>query len=509
MRILSLALWFVACGVFAGWIVGRIVPDSLRTCVAAKDFQLNRSPSDPKDVTDARWTRLLPIYADFDLQLDVELSADADLDVLVRHVEPRIDGEQLLPFQGRFAVLRLTTAAEGPGWHSRDDALLGPRHRGVGIAAGYPATVWIKARGRELTANVAGKDQGSFVADDCYGMTALVVHGGTAVVHRLEIKSLGLPAAWRWSRWLWMVLGGTGAALVAALAARRRSLDAALAALGLAMPALAFWCARHVDLQLAFPHPLVLGSLLAAALVLPTLRLHRWLAVPALLLAAGFAFAGMRALHHDSPAMDALFGPAAGSQISEAHAQLIRQAPLFADGRMVGGGLHDVGRPGKRVMLLGGQLLYARGEPNEHLEHVLGRELRGRLRQDLLVPCLPTVDGHTRQQWQLFTTFFTGYRPSVLVFGVPRDEMAIDAASGLPRSSPPQVQATIAAARDWCAAHACKLVLFADCGLPADLAQVVREATAAGVPTVLAPEGSAPVDLGKQLAAAIAPLLAP
>src|SRR5262245_8029625 len=106
-------LFFVLLGALAGWIVGGIVPPSLRgPFLDTTDYHLARPADKPLEVRESLWTFLpSPLLGDFDLQMDVSLAADTDLDVLVRQVEPRLADGQLLPFQGRFATLRLTTGA--------------------------------------------------------------------------------------------------------------------------------------------------------------------------------------------------------------------------------------------------------------------------------------------------------------------------------------------------------------------------------------------------------------
>jgi hypothetical protein len=510
MRVPSLAVCcFVLGGALAGWIVSGVVPAGLRGPVLYLD-DIRSKPDSVIEVTEARRMFQPRLFADFDLQMDVDLAADTDLDLLVRQVEPRLVGEQLRPFQGRFAALRLTTGSDGPGWRSRDALLFGPRHGGASLAPGVTATVWIEARGRHLTANVAGKPQGSFVADDEYGMITFVAHGGNAVVHRLEIVGRGQPRAWLWSTWTWIGAGALGACLIAAFAARRGFGAPWFVASAVPMPLLAWLVAHRADLDLAYPPPLALAALLAGCLLLPVARLGRGAATVLVAVLAAFALvAADRELRHAPSEVDAVFGPDAGSQPSEAFAQMVRQPSVVTGKGLVSGGLHDVDEPGKHVLLLGGQLLYDRGEPKDHLEVLLARELRAAAAAPVAAPCLPTQDGHTAQQWRLFTTFYTGYRPAVLVLGVPRDEMAIDATTGVARSSPAQVRATIDAARAWCEAHACKLVVFADSHLNDALRTVVRDVAAAGTPTVVAADGSAPIDLARHLAAAIRPLLAP
>src|SRR5689334_12705038 len=133
--------------------------------------------------SDAGWLEEPRLFADFDLQVDVDLSPGAELDLLVRRVEPRPLGEERLPFQGRFTVLRVGTGKEeGPGWRTREQALFEPGG-GVTIAPGIPATISVTGRGRTLTANVAGKKLGSCEAADALGSFALIVRGGKAAVH--------------------------------------------------------------------------------------------------------------------------------------------------------------------------------------------------------------------------------------------------------------------------------------------------------------------------------------
>lgn len=507
MQLTSLALWvFVLGGGIAGWLVGGVVPDELRAPhLHLQDFALARPAGAPVEVTETTWTFLPLLFGDFDLQLDVELAAGTDLDVLVRQVEPRLVDEQLLPFHGRFVVLRLTTGTDGPGWLSREDAVLGPRQRGASVAPGLPATVWIEARGRRLTANVAGKPQGEFVADDTYGMCTLITRGGKAVVHSLTLKARGQHAAWVGWRWAWAALGALGA-LAIGLTAQRRGFLAPWLLTGAAVPGLLAWLASNrADLDLAWPPAWALAAMLAGCLLAAAARLARgaWVLLPVALAALLLAL-GDRPLRHAAPAMDAVFGPDAGRQIAEAHAQYVRRAD---------GGLLSVQEPGRRVFLLGGQLLYDRAlseaidaSGNGHLELLLRGPLRAACKQPVVVACTPTLDGTVAQQWRLFTSCYTGYRPSVVVLGVARSELALDD-RGRPRSTPGEVRGTIAAARAWCAQNGCELVVFGDTGLSDDLRRVLRDVADAGATVVQAVDGAAPRDIAAQLAAVIAPLL--
>jgi hypothetical protein len=119
----------------------------------------------------------------------------------------------------------------------------------------------------------------------------------------------------------------------------------------------------------------------------------------------------------------------------------------------------------------------------------------------------PTEDGWSRQQWRLFDRFLRGFRPRVLVFGVPRYEAEPDAATGAPRSTPQALAATLAEARARCAEASIELVLLADEGLPADLLGVLRAASSDRAPLVEVLATDAPLGIARKLAAVIAPRL--
>ncbi len=506
MRLPSLALLFVAsCGAFAGWLVSALVPPAPRAdepTVRTEDFRLVRKADDAVEVTDAKWFTVPFLFGDFDLHMDIELGEKVDLDVVLRQVEPRIVQNQLRSFHGRFCVLRMSTVKNGPAWLTREQALFDPRAGGVELAAGYAATVWVQGRGRMLRANVAGKWQPWFAADDEYGMFTLVARGGTVVLHNFVVETRGLLRAWLWSRWFWAGVGALGALIVFAVAHARAERGKWFLTAGLLLIGACWLGSRLGDVELALPAPSALLQMLVAALLLAlaSLRSVRALAMLAMVGAALLLLWNAdRHLHHDGSQLDPVFGPRAGETISEALAQRVR-GPF---------GVHTIGPAAHRVFLLGGKLLYDRGAPVEHLEPMLTGQLRGALREQVDVPCLPTVDGHTQQQWRMFTTFFTGYRPNVIVFGVPRDEAAVDEATGTPRSDPSTLATTLRAAREHCQANDCKLVVFTEAELPSDLMGVLRLAERDGVPLVIAGAAEAPAERAKKLAAAILPLRKP
>lgn len=498
MRVPTLLLLpFVLAGALAGWLVGGVVPAGLRDlALHAEPWRLARKADEALEVSPARWTFLPYLFGDFDLQMDVELAADTHLDLLVRQVEPRYVDQYMEPFAGRWSTLRLSTRGDGPAWRARDDAFARIEEPGVGLAPGLVATVWVRARGSEVTANVAGKEVGGHRCADRYGMAALVARGGVAVVRRLEILPVPGPSPWWWTRSAWTAFGALGAAVVAAVARARGCGVAWFLTAAVPMALVAWLVVRGADLELAYPARRSLALALGGCLAVGALRLLRGLPLVVGAAAAALALvAAARAWQHEHAAVDALFGPDAGNQISEAYAQIAR-GPA---------GLRNVDEPAPRVFLLGGQLLYDRGLPEEHLEPLLRRELYNRTEVMPTVVALPTMDGWAVQQWRLFARCYAGHKPQVLVLGVPRDEMARDAATGAARSEPPAVQRAIADARAWCAANGCRLLVYADANLPGNLLDAVK--AAAGSDLVVGRDGAAPVDVARLLAERIEPWL--
>lgn len=501
-------LWCVLCGALAGWFVAGVVPAALRQpYLDPHDFHLARSKDDVKRITPSLWWFEPRRYGDFDLLMDVELGENVDLDVVLRQVEPWFVDEQLPAFQGRFGVLRISSRQRGPGWHRREQALQAPDSGGIEIAAGLPATVKIEARGRVLRANVAGHKLPPFVVDDHFGMFTLLTRGGDAVVHSLSVKNLGPHRPWLWSRWWWCLLGAIAALVAVAIARATGERYGDLVASSFGPPLLAWLLARRVDVEYGLPSPAALLCLLLTCSSVWLLRRRRdvrlqyayrngpmglfartgsLFVVFAIALSAGStADALFRRDHAD---VDALFGPRAGNQVGEALGGLVRGPQ----------GLHDAGRPGPRVFLLGGRPLYDRGAPGEHLELQLASLLRQAKQKPVDVPCLPTVEPTPRQQWRLFATCYQRYRPDVIVFGVGPDVAETPLA---------QLGPTVDAAKAWCKEHGASLVLFADAeALPA-MRELLQKAAGDGVVFVAGAGGAAPRALAQQLADAIAPLL--
>ncbi|MBP8301837.1 MAG: hypothetical protein KA020_15815 [Planctomycetes bacterium] len=519
MRSSSLVTWIlVLCGALCGLLVSQLVPKEFRNGIPdlhQQDYRLVRTETTAYEISDAKWISVPWLYADFDLSMDVELSEKMDLDVLVRQVEPRRIGNKTIPFDGRFSVLRLSTERAGEVWRTREQALFERRTGGAELAAGYTATVWVQARGRMLRANVAGTWYPWFEADDVYGSLTLVAHGGKAVLKSLLITNLGQPRAWLWSQWLWIGMGvamGLFQALVVGFLrlSALRSCGVMVFVNLLAVVVLTQvpflvpeWPKLELPPTIAFWVCFLPGLILAVGLLAVEktregglwyfVVLTVWVYAPLEVISIARTY---RVPDSSERHVISTFGPASGSAPSEALAQRVR-GPYE---------VHDVSPVEYRVFLLGGQLLYNRAAPEQHLEPLLSGDLRTQLGQRVDVPCLPTEDGYSAQQWRMFETFYTAYNPNVIVFGVPREESAHDR-HGTPRSSPVELARTLETAREYCGKNRIQLVLFTEAQLPPDLMAVMKKAESKDLPLLVAGADESPMDLSKRLADTIAPLL--
>jgi hypothetical protein len=501
-------LFLVLCGLVSGVLstkARRPEPRGDELRLHETPFQLERKGNDPYVVRPEKWQPLPAMRGDFDLFADVELAEGATLDLLLRRMEPHQVQGMDEPFHGRFAALRLSTVAEGQAWRLPAEALLGPAG-GVRIAPGLTASIKIEARGRMLSANVAGKVIPPFLAMDEIGSLALIARGAPAAFTRLEIQAR--PSAQRIPLW---AIGAAIGAVLAALAIRlgacrlRRVLAGAVFAAQplwwlpiayAAMPPLAEPDARDEVLLLCATAPLAL-------LFLAPWRRLPLTAVPCLL-AALVGIVGVQqrtaARFPATDALDALFGPAAGTEVVESLAQCVR-GPI---------GLHVPDPKKAFVFLLGGQMLWQRpdqpGQPPLHLEPMLEQELKAQ-QPAVEVASLPTVDGWSGQQWQLFTTCFAGYQPKVIVFGVPNDEAAPDSRTKAPRSSPAALTAVLTKAADYAKEHSIRLVLFSEAGLEPNLYAALLRQRERGQVWVEAPAGAKALEISMLLGNAIAPLL--
>lgn len=501
------------CGFFAGWRFGGVGLSVEAAGLRTEPYRLLRSATDPYELTAARWLFEPHRYGDFDLKATIELGEATTMDFLVRQVEPRLVDDVLQPFDGRFAVLRISTAAAGPAWLDREAALLGDLHAGHLLAPGMPATLWLQARGRTLRANVAGQWLPPFEADDRYGMQTMLVRGGKAVLRNFVVEPLPTERAWLYARWFWAAVGVAVGAALAGLGVAMRAKYGSVAYAGLAAAVIAQFASGRLDpLPLAMLEPrgilaILLGLGLATAfLVVPSRRrLPAALATFLACVVGGGWLVANGAARIERPRLvapdraeqlAATFGTQAGNAYAEALAQRVR-GDLF---------VHCIGQAEHNVMLLGGRLLYGSrtaAEPDA-LEAYLMTALLTATGRKYDAPTLPTPDGHTAQQWRLFERFYQGYRPAAIVFGVPLDEAAEDDATGVPRSTPASLAATIAQAKLYAERNGCGLVLFTVEGLPAPLLAELERQSDAKTPLVVCAADATQSQIADQLAAALA-----
>ncbi|MEQ1632455.1 MAG: hypothetical protein ABL997_08790, partial [Planctomycetota bacterium] len=128
-----------------------------------------------------------------------------------------------------------------------------------------PATIQLQARGRVLTANVAGKQLPPVVVEDDHGSLAVIARFGSVAINSLSV--VPVARAGMWSPWLLAL--ASGLALAARAIVRRTSTARALCA-GAALVAAPFAFATVVStVLLPLQQPDLLEEQLAALAGLP------------------------------------------------------------------------------------------------------------------------------------------------------------------------------------------------------------------------------------------------
>lgn len=502
IAILSLA--GLAAGLFAT-SCRRSEPRFGEVGVHSEAFRMQRKPGDPMLVTPALWLELPMLREDFDLLADVELGEGTEADLVLRRVEPRFLQGVARPAHSRFCALRLSTTTTGEPWRTPTTALLGEAG-GVRLGAGMPATIQLQARGRVLTANVAGKQLPPVLVEDDHGSLAVIARFGSMAINSLSVVPVARTGLWS----PWLLALASGLALAAMAIVRRTPPVRALCA-GAALVAAPFafaTVASSVLLPLQQPDLLeeqlaaLAGLPLALAIVVGSRAVRVAVVIGLALSALMLARSGreLQARVVTTKELDATFGKDARETITETLAMRVR-GPRS---------IHTLERDVPRVFLLGGQLMWGRnGAPDQHVEPLLTGELRVAKKGGVPpeVVSLPTVDGFTSQQVNLFDRFFRPFRPVVVVLGVPRDEAVLDEVTGAPRSSTTALRESIARARAVCAEIDSSLVLVADDGLPADLLAELRVARDQGLPLVEIDATDAGLGIARKLSAVVAPLL--
>ena len=519
----------IAIVLAAGTLGALSVPLALgasgrRPQLQQQDFELTPRDAVARPLRPGEVLSLPALFGDHDLWLSVDVPEQGELDVVFRKVEHRADSLQP-ECHARFAVLRLSSALEGPPFRTREEALFGREPGGVRVRAGQPVTVRLEVRGREVRANVGGRELSVFETADGFGNLALLARGELpAAIHALKIAVRPGP------RWPVRVQAGIVAAIAAAAAAafllarRAPPLRVLLAAGFLPLGALA---GRDLVLQhlAAMSEPTLPGLLLAALAGLPcfvllarstraVLRLLLGLLLGALLLELGARAERDRLEPLADPRLDLQFDEASGTAAFDAYSGWLRGKST----------IHRPIDPRPHVLLLGGQ--EAIWEIGPSPGGWASRQLQGELLA--LRPGLPagwngvattaTRFGHAFQQRSLLEWFLdlnrpewfrTLRRPDVVVFGISRyvAEPRLETSprewsttlserlarrrptllwalnrrprtGSVPAATPSELQETLREVALLCRSRGIALVFATDAALPEPLADAVRAVSA-------------------------------
>jgi hypothetical protein len=400
---------------------------SLPPAVQTQPFRLADKERDFQTVAVERPLLLPHVYGDCDLLATVSLPAQGELDVVFRKVD-------LADGHGRFALLRLSTKADGPPWRTREQALFGdadlaPGAGGIRVAPGLPVSIRLELRGQQALANVGGRWLGELATVDDRGSFALVVRGGLAEVSHLQIEPLPAPPP---AVWPWLVALGLGVLLgLGGGRARAR----ARGWLGLAFLLLASWWLAGVlsrELLVGLRCGPRGGLLLLAAACGVTLALVRLGGLgPTLvrLAAAGLAMFGLgeaccrlegaRLAARTDPRLDLYFGADARTAPFDALAKQLsgKNEVHLAERALVEPEL-------RRIVFLGGEPMFeANLDRAQHLAIQATARAGHELRRKLVAAVVPTLYPHTLQQTALFQRFYADAYPArLVVLGIDRWE---------------------------------------------------------------------------------------
>ncbi|MCC6672751.1 MAG: hypothetical protein IT458_16925 [Planctomycetes bacterium] len=452
---------------------------------------LRRDADHVVTITEARPLQLHYVFGAVRWTLTVELPANGELDVVFRRNQPPAG-------HGRFALLRLSSVAEGPPWRTREEALFADDLRGgVKVAPGVPATVTLEMRGHVVQANVAGRTLPAFRAFDVQGGQALVVRGGTAVVRSVRMERLPEPA----DPLPWLPAALMSLGLLAGIAFTIR--PAGLRVVVLLLPLAGGWLAGRV----LFAHlvgdwrpdgqSVLFGSLcavpLAASLLAGRARVA-W-AVVGTLLGASLLESAARGVREglaplQDPRLDLYFGAAS------------RTAPFDALARVVQSrhAVHTLAPLGERVWFLGGEAVWEAGpDLGRHLAlQVAGELSQGTRKVEAVVVSHPFA--HALQQVLVVGRFYADFAPKVVVFalgpwdGVADEPVSARAAHAALRHGPPPHGWPLLLEL-WRATRRGTQRLTPPADLPATLDELLALCRRLGAPLVLADPPDADPDL--------------
>ncbi len=450
-----------------------------------RDFVVTRDAEHPLELDASRCLAVPFCFGDFDLSATVEVPAGGELDLVLRRSE--LPHEERSAGHGRFVLLRLSATSAGPPWRTREQALFGDGlSGGVKVTAGYGATLQVQARGRRLTATVAGQRLPDCLATDDRGEIAFVVRGGTGLVRYLRITAVPRPGSWPPVAFGALAGAGLGCVCFALRAGWLLTLLVAsvlAAGGGVAGPALL----QHVLPRCAVPASFVaLVGLwwlpLALGLALP----RRSLALP-LGLVAALAWLELAANRQqallqpfEDPRLAACFGRGSGPAPFDALARRIASKKE----------IHVLAGEEARVLFLGGDELFQLGRsPELWVADQAAGLCAQKLGRKIEAVVMPTVDASAAQQLRLWRTFYLDWPARALVFGIPGAEseamgapLAVVSRSTLlglwlarREAAPPPLAATLAEVRALCRERGLGLVLATGAALDATLAAQVAE----------------------------------
>lgn len=517
----------------AVWAAKRWLPRAeFLAALHDREFVMARPADEPRRIEPGKAPLDLAFaYADFDLTATVELATGAVLDLVFRRVLPGAEAPH-----ARFSVLRVSTTGEGPGLLTREQALFGGGG-GVPVAAGRPATIVLRGRGRRITATVAGRRLGPFESVDTLGDFAFVARGGAVLLRYLRIEPREEPPRPR----AWWVALAIGVAVGATLLATGVPWGRLAACAAVVLPGgglLGGWLVLACLLPGVAPslEATLLASLGALPLLVALPRPRWWsVALCAIVMLGTLEGAARleraRLAPFRDPRMDLWFGVRSGVAAYEALARIVTTPWV----------VHTLEPAGRRVVLLGGAPLYWAGPPDAPPAVLLQTRLRTRLRRPFEVVAFPTPNPCALQQWLLFRTFYADYSPEALVFGVSELEgfpaervrprvrwrrLSSGDAEGPgapgsvlvelqrrrgergrePASTPEELAETLAEAAEFCTSRGMRMAVVTDAGLQGALLEAVRGfCRQRGVPLVeaLIREGRADPARLDELAAAL------
>lgn len=423
--IASVVAWLAAsiaggCAALLAW------PDDTPPDLFARTFAMHREDGSAVHVTEAAPLVIPQWFGDCNLSATVELSEGSELDLLFRQVEPRprdvqhaagaaVIERELVPFHGRFHLLRMSTRESGPPYRSRESALFDDDVRGgYQLGAGLAATIEMELRGRKARAFVAGVWLPWVEVADEWGAFSFVARGGQALVRTLEIVPRDAGSYPRWS--LGALIGAlVGGVLLLLRAGPRRTLGV----VALCLPA-GGWLAHAMVLGHLFEWArpsdagLVLAVSVGGPLAIALGMRPRWLAVVGLAASVGLLELTVR---QEAPRLEPLedarldvhFGPASGTGPFDALARRVRSESR----------IHTLDGDHERILFLGGAPMFeARPALDEQLGLRAAIAVKHALRREVEGVVVATPLAHSLQQLQLFRRFLGDFAPKVVVLGI-------------------------------------------------------------------------------------------